>query len=107
MRSYSYYRMRPSFFQRAAEMNEYMSKYVFELISIEFMKISKSLNNSVITFIGLENNQIDPAFSSSSSFSVIERIATLELRCDIMIRTSQRLPLRPALSIVRSQFRIQ
>lgn len=75
MRSYSYYRMRPSFFQRAAEMNEYMSKYVFELISIEFMKISKSLNNSVITFIGLENNQIDPAFSSSSSFSVIERIA--------------------------------
>jgi len=39
------------------------------------MKISKSLNNSVITFIGLENNQIDPAFSSSSSFSVIERIA--------------------------------
>lgn len=74
MYSYRYYRMRPQFFQRAVEMNEYMSEYVSELISIEFMKISKSFSNSIISFIGLENSKIDAVLSSSSSLPVIESI---------------------------------
>lgn len=74
MHSYRYYRMVPNFFQRAVEMNEYMSEYVGELISIEFMKISKSFSKSIISFIGLENKKIDPVHSLSSLLSVIERI---------------------------------